>query len=151
MNNKEMELIPLQMEMCEEVYELAKSRIPEHWSLQGVKDILKYDNNIYYVVRLLSTGKVIAFGGIMVIADEAELLNIAVEEEYSRMGIADELMLQLIKVAKMQQTYRMLLEVRESNTAAQRLYQKHGFRKLGERKDYYSNPKENAFIMEHVF
>lgn len=146
-----MELIPLQMEMCEEVYELAKSRIPEHWSLQGVKDILKYDNNIYYVVRLLSTGKVIAFGGIMVIADEAELLNIAVEEEYSRMGIADELMLQLIKVAKMQQTYRMLLEVRESNTAAQRLYQKHGFRKLGERKDYYSNPKENAFIMEHVF
>lgn len=146
-----MELIPLQMELCEEVYEIAKNRIPEHWSLQGVKDILKYDNNIYYVVRLLATGQVIAFGGIMVIADEAELLNIAVAEEYSRMGIADELMLQLTKTAKMQQTYRILLEVRESNIAAQRLYQKHGFQKIGERKDYYSNPKENAFIMECVF
>ena len=43
---------------------------------------------------------------------------------------------------------RVLLEVRKSNASAIRFYEGFGFKVLGERKDYYSNPIEDAFVME---
>ena len=43
------ELVSLKLEYCEQVYEIAKSSLPEHWSFDGVKDVLRYPNNIYYV------------------------------------------------------------------------------------------------------
>ena len=144
------EIVPLRLELCEAVYEIARKQIPEHWSLQGIQDVLKYDNNIYYVARTVPAKQVIGFGGIMIIADEAELLNIAVQEDYARRGIADLLMTQLLEDAKAHNAYRMLLEVRESNEVAQHLYKKHRFNELGKRKDYYSNPKEDALIMERM-
>lgn len=195
------ELIPLTLEYCEQVYEIARECLPEHWSLDGIMDVLKYDNNIYYVavlsqyvinhekeseiytcVKVDESGKVdelgkdeepgkddelvkvdesnkagtmnkkskrvIGFGGIMVVADEAELLNIAVTEKYRGMNVASDLMDRLIYEAKAKACARMLLEVRQSNEAAQHLYKKKQFAELGVRKNYYDNPTEDAIIME---
>lgn len=177
------ELIPLTLEYCEQVYEIARECLPEHWSLDGIRDVLKYDNNIYYVAVLshyvinyekeseiytrikvdeydktdesdkagtmkMKPKRVVGFGGIMIVADEAELLNIAVSEKFRRMNIASDLMNQLICEAKAKACVRMLLEVRQSNEAAQHLYRKKNFAELGVRKNYYDNPTENAIIME---
>ena len=140
-------LLPLQLQYCEAVAEIAKESLPEHWSLDGIKDVLRYDNNIYYVACDLSC-RIVGFAGIMLVADEAELLNIAVSESFRGQGIGQELLAKVLSKASQKGTQRMLLEVRKSNTSAINLYHKNGFVELGERKNYYSNPKEDAIIME---
>lgn len=145
-----MELIPLQPEHCEAVAAIAKDCLPEHWSLEGIQDVLRYDNNIYCVARCKSDGNLAGFAGIMIIADEAELLNIAVAHEYRGRGIGRELLERMIAEAGRHGARRLLLEVRISNERAISLYRNHGFTKLGERRDYYRNPTEDALIMECV-
>ena len=56
----------------------------------------------------------------------------------------------MLEKAKENGAGRMLLEVRKSNKAAIDLYEKYQFTRLGERKNYYSNPTEDAIIMECV-
>lgn len=142
------ELFPLEMQYCEKVAEISKTCLPEAWSYAAICDVLKYDNNIYYVAKDTHTDTVVGFAGIMIVADEAELLNIAVSSNYRRYGIAKRLLEHLFTLARQQGAYRMLLEVRKSNEGARALYEQMGFSKLGIRKNYYSGPTEDAIIME---
>ena len=144
-------LVPLSPEYCEQVYEIARECLPEHWSLDGIRDVLRYDNNIYYVVIEQQSAKVVGFGGMMIVADEAELLNIAVTESFRCQGIAKDILKQLLEDACKIECSRMLLEVRENNVIAQHLYDKMGFVKIGIRNNYYSNPMDNAIIMHKIF
>ena len=83
----------------------------------------------------------------MVINEDAELLNIAVSEEFQKKGIGLLLLQSVIVEARRHLAERMLLEVRESNEKARRLYCQNGFCELGIRKNYYTQPNENAIIM----
>ena len=78
-----------------------------------------------------------------VVADELEILNLAVAPEQRRKGIARELLLQLAKTHK----GVIFLEVRESNSPAIALYQALGFQEVSRRRGYYSNPPEAAIVM----
>ena len=98
----------------------------------------------------LDKDEVIGFAGIMIVADEAELLNIAVLEGYRRQGVAQKLLTELFLRAKNGGAYRMLLEVRKGNLGARQLYGQNHFGIIGERKNYYSNPTEDAIIMEKL-
>lgn len=144
-------IVPLEYKYCEQVHEIAKECLPEAWSLDGIRDVLKYDNNIYYVAVDKSGQKVVGFGGIMIVADEAELLNIAVTKSYRQLGIAGVVLNELMSEAEAHGAYRMLLEVREHNDTAGNFYVKNGFKKLGVRTNYYENPVDNAVIMEKIF
>lgn len=144
------ELFPLELKYCEDVARISKECLPEYWSYESFCDVLKYNNNIYYVAKDIKRDAIIGFAGIMIVADEAELLNVAVLPAYRRCGVAQKLLEQLFADAKQQNAYRMLLEVRESNQHAYALYVKNGFSDLGRRKNYYSNPTEDAIIMEHM-
>lgn len=144
------EILKLQYEYCEQVYNIARDCLPEHWSLEGIRDVLKYNNNIYYVSIETGTHKVIGFGGIMIVADEAELLNIAVDIEYRNKGIANKLIKKLISDAILTGAQRMLLEVRAHNDIARCFYHSNGFTELGLRKNYYDNPSDDAIIMEKI-
>lgn len=79
-------------------------------------------------------------------ADQSDIVSIAVCPEYRRMGIADSLIAEF-ENALPDITESIFLEVRESNSAAQTLYMKHGFEKISVRKNYYEMPDENAVIM----
>jgi ribosomal-protein-alanine acetyltransferase len=72
--------------------------------------------------------------------DEAEILNLAVAPEARRSGVGTALIETL-------EALEVFLEVRESNTAAQSLYRKLGFRVAGRRGDYYDDPPEAALVM----
>lgn len=72
---------------------------------------------------------------------EVELLTIAVDPNYRRLGIAQNLLEQFEATAKIQKAEEAFLEVSETNIAAIRLYQNVGFQKIGSRKGYYSNPE----------
>lgn len=144
-------LVPLAFADCEAVAEIAKQCLPEYWSLDSVRSVLQYENNIYYAAHSIEQSLVVGFAGIMIIADEAELLNIAVASEFRRQGIGQMLLEQMLQEAERAGAYRLLLEVRKSNRAARDLYYKHHFMEIGTRRDYYHSPTEDAIIMEHRF
>lgn len=79
--------------------------------------------------------------------DEGELFQIAVDNAARRQGAADILMGAALDYASEKSLSSVFLEVRKSNEAAIRLYKKHGFETVRRRKDYYSDPVEDAVIM----
>jgi ribosomal-protein-alanine N-acetyltransferase len=80
------------------------------------------------------------------VAGEWEIENVVVAPEFLRRGIASKLVCALIQRAKEEAGSVILLEVRESNLPARRLYEKHGFRAVGHRRAYYRDPAEDAIL-----
>jgi ribosomal protein S18 acetylase RimI-like enzyme len=80
------------------------------------------------------------------IAGEWEIENVVVEEKFRRQGIASKLMESLIKNWGASAGTALLLEVRESNTAARTLYERHGLCEVGRRRSYYRDPSEGAIL-----
>ena len=79
--------------------------------------------------------------------DDGEVLQIAVEKDSRRRGVADMLMDAAFLYAKESELKSVYLEVRKGNDAAVALYKKHGFITVRRRKGYYSDPVEDAIVM----
>ncbi len=81
------------------------------------------------------------------VIDEAHILNLAVHHEYRKMGIGSLLVNTILEELKGSGCKYVYLEVRKSNIAAKRLYEKFNFKVVGIRKNYYTLPEEDACIM----
>lgn len=90
---------------------------------------------------------IVGYGGIWLTADEAHVTTIAVDPAHRRRGVGELLLNGLIDQAYELGARQMTLEVRVSNTPAQHLYLKYGFRPVGMRRRYYTNNGEDAMIM----
>ena len=104
-----------------------------------------------FLVALDDNGSVVGYAGLLVIADEGYITNVAVSPESRRGGVAGQLLDVFLKFAEANQLAFLTLEVRESNYAAIALYGSRGFRAVGRRKNYYEHPKEDAIIMTREF
>ena len=80
------------------------------------------------------------------VGGEWEIENVVVAAQLLRRGIADRLLQELIQRAESEPAAAILLEVRESNLPARRLYEKRGFREVGRRRTYYKDPPEDAIL-----
>ncbi len=83
-----------------------------------------------------------------IVFEEVRLMNLAVMESMRRRGIARALVTEALHAGLAQSAIRALLEVRASNQAAQSLYAGLGFRHVSSRPKYYTNPIEDAVLME---
>jgi len=83
-------------------------------------------------------------------AGELHINNVAVRDQYRRRGIGSALLEHIVETAKRLRVEIAFLEVRSSNKAAQAMYEKHGFRAIARRADYYSDPREDAVVMSLV-
>jgi len=90
---------------------------------------------------------VIGLAGLWLMAGEAHIVNIAVRQAYQRRGIGELLLIKLMNLALKKGADIITLEVRKSNAAAQKLYQKYGFNIKGIRRGYYLDDREDAVIM----
>ena len=90
---------------------------------------------------------VLGFIGFWVMADEAHITSIAVREPDRRKGIGELMMVSVIDMATKLNARILTLEVRISNTGAQKLYGRYGFSKVGIRKGYYTDNREDAIVM----
>jgi ribosomal-protein-alanine N-acetyltransferase len=97
-------------------------------------------------VNALGEKTIVAYGCVQCVADECDLLNIAVAEEYRRAGLGKIMLSRLMSGAKRRGAEKMFLEVRQSNAAARGLYLQAGFEEIGVRKKYYPDG-ENAVVM----
>ena len=101
--------------------------------------LIKGDNSFIYTY--ITDNKVCGYLMVLDSIDVYEILAIATVKEYRNKGIAQEL-LDKIK------TKNIFLEVRESNQTAISFYKKNNFKEISIRKNYYSEPTENAIIMK---
>lgn len=92
-------------------------------------------------------GKIIGYVLFWVLPGAIDVHNIAVHVDYRRRGIAGLLLRKVVTEARHHSIVRVLLEVRKSNTPAQKLYEKTGFLTTGIRKGYYSDNGEDALAM----
>lgn len=100
---------------------------------------LGYDCRVAMVRRRLA-----GFVTVHVLAEgEAEILNLAVAPQYRSRGIGKA----LIEAAQKHHPGDLFLEVRQSNRRAISLYESCGFRRVGERPNYYTQPCESAVVM----
>jgi ribosomal-protein-alanine acetyltransferase len=90
---------------------------------------------------------VVGFLVLRTAADEAEILNLAVQPESRRQGVAGALLAAALQAARQAGAIRAFLEVRESNAGAIAFYQCHGFRLDGRRRRYYHSPQEDALVL----
>lgn len=127
------------------VKEISDLSFSSPWSLLSIEKELLNNNAIYLVVKL--GNKVVGFGGMWIIFDEAHITNIAVHPDFRGHNFSDVIVENLVKTAKDLNITAMTLEVRESNIAAVNLYKKHNFSVEGVRKNYYEHPREDGFIM----
>ncbi len=115
------------------------------WSEQAFVDEASNELATYLVA--VDNDTPIGYIGYWKVIDEGHITNIAVSPEYRRCGIASQLLEKTIKTAYNENLCLLTLEVRKSNIAAKNLYEKYGFVRLGERKNYYHSPLEDAVIM----
>ena len=113
-----------------------------HWTPEQYNKLL----NAGAVLVAEEAGKLRGFACAKAVADEWEIENVAVADAFLRRGIAGQLLRQLIQFARNDAATAILLEVRESNGPARRLYEKCGFLEVGRRRAYYRDPVEDAIL-----
>lgn len=93
-------------------------------------------------------GEIVGFSVIQVAVGEAHIFNVCVNRAYQRQGLGAMVLKELLEVAERVHVRSIFLEVRPSNEAAVRLYERFGFMEVGVRKQYYPSPqgREDALI-----
>lgn len=115
------------------------------WSMESFRS--EIDNVITCYLVAEEDDKILGFVGMWEVMGEGQITNVAVHTKARKQGIGQKLIQELITYAKEKELEVLLLEVRESNMTAQRLYETAGFKVVGKRKNYYTKPTEDAFIM----
>jgi ribosomal-protein-alanine N-acetyltransferase len=94
-----------------------------------------------------TTDYIVGYVGVWLMVDQAHIVAIAVREEYRRQGLGELLLAESVEMALSNGQESVTLEVRRSNDSAQALYEKYRFLKVGVRRRYYTDNKEDALIM----
>lgn len=110
----------------------------------SILDDLNNNSSIYFIVKINDT--IIGYIAAMLLYDHIDIQSVLVDNNYTRNGIASNLLSYLLDYAKDINITDILLEVRVTNIAAQKLYEKFGFEKINIRKKYYTDNLEDAII-----
>mgnify|MGYP001563309282 FL=1 len=142
-------LTPMTEADLADVLEIENSSFPTPWSIRLFLNEL--ENPCSHIIMAKDdAGILLGYVSFRLIVDEAHILNLAVHKMFRREGIARHLLSHVLKFAKEKGANIFLLEVRNLNIAALKLYKGFGFREAGIRKGYYADTGEDAILMELV-
>ena len=129
------------------VVEIERASFNMPWTADMFRwELRNADVSATYVLRTADR-TVVAFCCVWTVLDELHINNVAVRPELRRRGFAAMLLDHVMEEAARQGAVKATLEVRRSNIAALRLYDRLGFTVTGVRPNYYSNPVEDALIL----
>jgi len=137
-------VLPMTAEHVKEVYAIEKDCFPSPWPRKAFLSALRTSEMHFFAA--LEEGKVVGYAG-MKLGSCAHILNIAVHWAHRRRKIGSRLISLLLELAARHGARRVTLEVRASNTIAQRMYRQFGFAPIGTRKGYYTRESEDAIVM----
>ena len=143
-------IVPMTAAHLPAVAALEKACFPaDPWSEGLFRDALDNPNTAILLAEG-EDGAVLGYAVLSTVLDEGNLDNIAVARPARRNGVADALLSALTGFGR-EHLACLMLEVRASNVAAIALYKKHGFMAVGQRKNYYEAPREDAILMTLTF
>ena len=148
---KRVRIVPMTHEHLDEVAALERVCFSTPWSRNMLAEELDNAMSAYLVALDAEDGSVVGYAGLLVVADEGYITNVAVRPESRRGGVASALLDVFVNFAVGNRLAFLTLEVRASNYAAIALYGSRGFRGVGRRTNYYEHPKEDAIIMTREF
>jgi ribosomal-protein-alanine N-acetyltransferase len=119
---------------------------PYPWTRGNFSDSL---NSGYSAWVLMHNEEIIGYSIMMMVLDEAHLLNLSIAKTYQKQGLGRTLLEHMVDIAKNIQMANMFLEVRQSNISAIALYENMGFNEMAIRRNYYpaTNGREDAILM----
>ena len=144
-NNNRVMIRPMTEEDLLQVETIEQESFSLPWSFDAFKSTLDREDTLYLVAAEGDT--IVGYCGMYISFDEGEVPNVAVKKECRGCGIGKRMMKELLTQARARGVVSVFLEVRKSNEAAMRLYEKLGFEAAGIRKNFYEFPKEDAVIM----
>lgn len=150
-SNAERDLIsiqPMSLEDLEQIKDNLQTDFDKFWNYNVFKKELENPNSEYFVA--VQDDKIIGFAGIWTSVDDIHITNIVTKKDKRNHGIGNKLLEHLITVSQSKNLSSLTLEVNEKNITAINLYEKHHFKKVGLRKNYYGQ-NENAIIMTYYF
>lgn len=131
---------PMQMADLDAIMQIEPTIYSHPWSRGNFSDSL---NSGYSAWVLLEQNKIIGYALLMMVLDEAHLLNLSVAKDYQKQGLGRLLLEHMIKIAKNHKAANLFLEVRPSNVSAIALYENIGFNEMAIRRGYYpADPKQ---------
>ena len=133
------------VEDLDQVMEIENDLISPPWTREGFFTFLLKDENMFFVVE--EKGRILGYCSMQTVLDEGDILNVAVTRDRQKEVIGYFLVDSMLMLAAARGIHIVHLEVRESNGSARRLYQRLGFKEDGFRKNYYTEPVENAVLM----
>lgn len=140
-----------------EVVEIEEASGLSRWGWNAYHTELTQEGGVLMFVargldgEILSSGVSIkGFIASRLIADELHVNNVAVRSEYRRLGIGSALLETVLEESRRLGALSAFLEVRAGNQPAQALYARCGFSITGRRRNYYSEPTEDAFVMSRT-
>lgn len=141
-----LEIEPMRLPDLDAVREIERRSFSTPWPAHAYPAEIETNRLAHYRVARLD-GRIVAFAGIWLMLDEAHVTTFAVHPDFRRRSIGERLLLEMLEVAIANGGREATLEVRLSNVAARKLYEKYGFRPVGLRPRYYSDDNEDALIM----
>lgn len=139
------EIRPMKFEDIDQVDEINRLSFSNPWSRESFERELSSNKIAHYFVAV-HENKIVGFVGLWIIFQEAQITTIAVHPNYRGRKVGEKLLDFIIDYCQKNLVKNIILEVRVSNTIAQNLYYKKGFKKVGVRKWYYKDG-EDALVM----
>mgnify|MGYP000254160684 FL=1 len=148
---KQVKIVPMAAEHLDRLEQLERMCFSRPWSKKMLAEELDNQCAAFLVAVEPETEKAVGYAGLLVVADEGYITNVAVDPSCRRQGVAAQLLQVFDNFAKGNHLAFLTLEVRPSNAAAIALYEGFGFREVGRRRNYYDLPKEDALILTKYY
>ncbi|WP_432736293.1 ribosomal protein S18-alanine N-acetyltransferase [Maridesulfovibrio sp. FT414] len=139
-------IIELGTEHISQLRALESTCFEYHWTEEQFR--LGLERKAFYVLGCEEEGMLVGYLAYSIILEEMEVLNLGVHPDFRRRGIGKALMLKLLRKCREMEIKRGLLDVKETNHPAIALYESLGFRKVGIRKNYYPDTREDAHLYD---
>ncbi len=140
-----MRIVKMQPEHVAAVAEMERQCFSDPWSEKSVASELDNPLSLWLIAE--ADGVIAGYVGSQTVLDSADMMNLAVSQDFRRQGIGEQLVNSLTEALAEKGVKTLLLEVRISNEPAKQLYQKLGFEIVGKRPRYYEKPREDALIL----
>jgi len=151
---RELQIVSATAEMLPEILRLEEACFSAPWTRKMLEAELTGNQFGHILVAMAheeagaAAGTIVGYHCFWIVFEELRLMNLAVHESMRRRGIGWVLVTEAIRMGMAQEAIRAILEVRASNEAARALYQRMGFMQISTRPKYYTNPVEDAVLME---
>ena len=151
----DLHILPATSEMLPEIVALEEACFSAPWTRKMLEAELRGNPFAHFLVAWLqdrsgggAESTIVGYHCFWIVFEELRLMNLAVRGSMRRQGVGRALVLEACRLGAEQAASRAILEVRASNHAARSLYRHMGFSQVGKRPQYYTNPTEDALLME---